>query len=45
MKEILNSFLIVDIHVEEIVQKYAEIDVYSQGKLENKPLPLWTIFS
>ena len=36
--EILNLFLIADINVEEIIERYAEIDTFSQGKLDkNKP--------
>jgi predicted nucleic acid-binding protein len=35
----LSNFLIIPIDSEDIVQAYAEIDAYSQGKLENKPLP------
>ena len=34
--EILDRFLIADINVDEIVEMYAEIDAYSQGKLEGK---------
>ena len=36
----LNSFFIVaDIYEENILQKYGEIDAYSQGKLSTNPLP------
>jgi predicted nucleic acid-binding protein len=35
MNDILNLLLIVDIHVEQILQSYAEIDTFSQGKLKN----------
>lgn len=34
--EVLDRFLIADINVSEIIEKYAEIDAYSQGKLEGK---------
>ena len=33
MKQILDTFLIADIHAEDIIQRYAEIDAFSQGKL------------
>ena len=32
----LSSFLITDINTEEILDRYAEIDAFSQGKLEGK---------
>lgn len=36
----LSSFFIVaDIYEENILQKYGEIDAYSQGKLSTNPLP------
>lgn len=34
---ILEELIIVDINSEDIIQRYAEIDAYSQGKLENRP--------
>lgn len=34
----LQKFLIADIHVQKIVDTYAEIDAFSQGKLHSKPL-------
>jgi len=34
MIETLNEFLIADIKTNRILEKYAEIDAYSQGKLE-----------
>jgi len=37
-EEFLKQFLIADINVETIIQRYAEIDAYSQGKLAAKPL-------
>lgn len=33
MLSIINDFLIADINTEEIIEKYAEIDAFSQGKL------------
>lgn len=36
MKQILETFLIADIHSEDIIQRYAEIDAFSQGKLPNQ---------
>jgi len=36
--QFFQQFLIADIHVESIIQRYAEIDAYSQGKLPGKPL-------
>jgi len=38
LEKILNQFLIADVNVATIIQKYAEIDAYSQGKLAGKPL-------
>lgn len=35
---LINNFLIADIHLENIIERYAEIDVYSQGKLQGNPL-------
>lgn len=33
----LGKFPIADIHVETIIQRYAEIDAFSQGLLHSKP--------
>ena len=33
-------FIIADIYEESIIQKYGEIDAYSQGRLATKPAPL-----
>ncbi len=30
----------IDIHLDEIIERYGEIDAYSQNKLTNKPLQL-----
>ncbi len=34
------QFLIIPIESNDILQRYAEIDAYSQGKLTQKPLPI-----
>ena len=36
MFDILSDFLIADINVEDIIERYAEIDVFSQGRLSGK---------
>jgi len=36
LEQLLNQFIIADINVEMIVERYAEIDAFSQGKLPNK---------
>lgn len=36
LEELLEQFLIADINVEAIVEEYAEIDTFSQGKLSGK---------
>lgn len=33
------EFVPISINAKDIIQRYAEIDAYSQGKLKNKPLP------
>jgi tRNA(fMet)-specific endonuclease VapC len=38
LETMVKKFLIADIHVKEIVDAYAEIDAFSQGKLRTKPL-------
>jgi len=38
LQQFINHFLIADINVESIVNRYAEIDAFSQGKLKGKPL-------
>ena len=41
MKELnnyLESLITVDIRINSIINRYAEIDAYSQGKLKNRPL-------
>ena len=39
LNELLNEFLIIPIEADDIINMYAEIDAYSQGKLAGKPLP------
>lgn len=34
--KLLERFVIADINVEEIIERYAEIDAFSQGKLANR---------
>ena len=36
MFKLLESFIVADINVEEIIERYAEIDAFSQGKLIDK---------
>lgn len=36
MLDVLQNFLIVDINTEEIIERYADIDAFSQGKLSGK---------
>ncbi|MEM1119184.1 MAG: PIN domain-containing protein [Bacteroidota bacterium] len=38
LEDMLDDFLIADINVDMIVEKYAEIDAFSQGKLTNLSL-------
>ena len=38
LEELLSQFIVADINVETIINKYAEIDAFSQGKLKNKPV-------
>lgn len=38
LEEFLEQFLIVDINAEDIIDRYAEIDAYSQGRLSNRPV-------
>lgn len=35
--EWLNTFLVLDINIEEVVEQYAKIDAFSQGKLKELP--------
>lgn len=38
LNDFVKQFLIADINVETIIQRYAEIDAFSQGKLPNSPV-------
>lgn len=38
LEELLRSLAIIDINIEEVIERYAEIDTYSQGKLQEKPV-------
>ena len=40
LTKFLKQFLIADINVETVLQKYAEIDAFSQGKLIDKTIKL-----
>jgi len=35
---LIQDFLIADINTEDIIERYAEIDAFSQGKLKDKPI-------
>lgn len=37
LQSLLDKFVVADINVEDIIDRYAEIDAFSQGKLANKP--------
>lgn len=38
LEDFLSRFVIADINNEDILQRYAEIDAFSQGRLSGKPL-------
>ena len=38
LKSLYKEFIVADINAENVIQCYAEIDAYSQGKLPEKPL-------
>lgn len=40
VEAMLKKFLIADIHVQEIIETYAEIDAFSQGKLATRALSM-----
>jgi len=44
LQTLLNKFVIANINVESIITRYAEIDAFSQGKLEGDPQPRSPIF-
>lgn len=39
LEDLLSSFVIADVHVETVIEKYAQIDAYSQGKHPSLALP------
>jgi len=38
LEELLNQLVVADINAKDVIEKYAEIDAFSQGKLKGKPL-------
>ena len=40
LEEILKQYLVADINSEDVIERYAEIDSFSQGKLLGRPLGL-----
>jgi len=40
LNAILKEYLVADINSEDVIERYAEIDAFSQGKLPGKPLGL-----
>ncbi|MDX1942129.1 MAG: PIN domain-containing protein [Saprospiraceae bacterium] len=38
LNEFLQQFVIADINAGNVIERYAEIDAFSQGKLKNQPL-------
>jgi tRNA(fMet)-specific endonuclease VapC len=40
MEELIDEFFVVEIHNNAIHDCYAEIDTFSQGKLDRRPLPI-----
>ena len=39
LKELMALFVITDINSDDVIDAYAEIDTFSQGKLKSNPLP------
>lgn len=39
LEDLLKEFLVIPIESLDLVDRYAEIDAFSQGKLNQKPLP------
>jgi predicted nucleic acid-binding protein len=39
IERLCEELLITDINSEDLIEKYAEIDAFSQGKLAGKPVP------
>ena len=40
LRELMSLFVITDINSDDVLDMYAEIDAFSQGKLKNKPLKM-----
>ena len=40
LKKLLEEFLRIDIDNEDLIKRYAEIDAFSQGNLEGRPLEM-----
>lgn len=40
LKELMSLFVITDINADDVLDMYAEIDAFSQGKLKNKSLKM-----
>jgi tRNA(fMet)-specific endonuclease VapC len=40
MEELIDEFFVVEIHNDAIHNRYAEIDTFSQGKLDGRPLSM-----
>jgi tRNA(fMet)-specific endonuclease VapC len=40
IEALCEELLVTDIHSEDLIERYAEIDAFSQGKLEDRPLPM-----
>lgn len=38
--DLLSGFLVADINIGNIIERYAQIDAYSQGKLAHRPLTI-----
>ena len=39
LETMLNKFVVADINVQDIIERYAEIDAFSQGKLPSQTTP------
>jgi tRNA(fMet)-specific endonuclease VapC len=40
LAQLRQDFTIIDINIEDIIQRYAQVDAYSQGKLASRPLSI-----
>ncbi len=40
LENLLEELIVTDVNYEDILERYAEIDAFSQGKLKHKPLNL-----